>query len=167
MKESRQVHAVGTLRAESGKPAGKRKNGLPFYTHLPGNLFRFEEMPRPFQWENPPVEGKGIQEENANFLRLQSLMIFLLPLMVLKESAKGFVVEMLISAFSSVQFSCSIMSDSLRSNELQHAGLPVHHQLLEFTQTHVHQVSDAIQPFHPLSSPSPPASNPSQHQSLF
>ena len=46
-------------------------------------------------------------------------------------------------------------------------GLRVHHQLPEFTQTHVHQVSDAIQPSHPLSSPSPPAPNPSQHQSLF
>ena len=46
-------------------------------------------------------------------------------------------------------------------------GLPVHHQLPEFTQTHVHQVGDAIQPSHPLSSPSPPASNPSQHQGLF
>ena len=46
-------------------------------------------------------------------------------------------------------------------------GLPVHHQLPEFTQTHVHRVSDAIQPSHPLSSPSPPASNPSQHQSIF
>ena len=45
-------------------------------------------------------------------------------------------------------------------------GLPVHHQLLEFTQTHVHRVSDTIQPPHPLSSPSPPAPNPSQHQSL-
>ena len=45
--------------------------------------------------------------------------------------------------------------------------LPVHHQLPEFTQTHVHQVSDAIQPSHPLSSPSPPAPNPSQSQSLF
>ena len=44
---------------------------------------------------------------------------------------------------------------------------PVHHHLLEFTQTHVHRVSDAIQPSHPLSSPSPPAPNPSQHQSLF
>ena len=43
-------------------------------------------------------------------------------------------------------------------------GLPVHHQLTEFTQTHVHRVSDAIQPSHPLSSPSPPAPNPSQHQ---
>ena len=46
-------------------------------------------------------------------------------------------------------------------------GLPVHHQLPEFTQNHVHRVSDAIQPPHPLSSPSPPAPNPSQHQSLF
>ena len=46
-------------------------------------------------------------------------------------------------------------------------GLPVHHHLLEFTETHVHRVSDAIQPSHPLSSPSPPALNPSQHQSLF
>ena len=46
-------------------------------------------------------------------------------------------------------------------------GLPVHHQLPEFTETHVHRVNDAIQPSHPLSSPSPLASNPSQHQSLF
>ena len=46
-------------------------------------------------------------------------------------------------------------------------GLPVHHQLPEFTEIHVHRVSDAIQPSHPLSSPSPPAPNPSQHQSLF
>ena len=45
-------------------------------------------------------------------------------------------------------------------------GLPVHHQILEFTQTHVHRVGDAIQPSHPLSSPSPPAPNPSQHQSF-
>ena len=45
-------------------------------------------------------------------------------------------------------------------------GLPVHHQLPEFTQTHVYRVSDAIQPSHPRSSPSPPAPNPSQHQSL-
>ena len=46
-------------------------------------------------------------------------------------------------------------------------GIPVHHQLPEFTQTHVHYISDAIQPSHPLSSPSPLAPNPSQHQSLF
>ena len=46
-------------------------------------------------------------------------------------------------------------------------GLPVHHQLPEFTQTHIHQFGDAIQSYHPLSSPSPPAPNPSQHQGLF
>ena len=46
-------------------------------------------------------------------------------------------------------------------------GLPVHHQLPESTQTHVHQVGKAIQPSHPLLSPSPPAPNPSQHQGLF
>ena len=58
------------------------------------------------------------------------------------------------------------MSDSLRPHELQHTSLPVHHQLPEFTQTHIHRVSDTIQPSHPLSSPSPPAPNPSQHQSF-
>ena len=46
-------------------------------------------------------------------------------------------------------------------------GLPVHHKLLEFTQTHAHRVGDAIQPSHPLSPPSPPAPNPSQYQGLF
>ena len=66
----------------------------------------------------------------------------------------------------SVQFSRLVAPDSLRPHESQH-GLPVHHQLPEFTQTHHHPVSDAIQPSHPLSSPSPLATNPSQHQSLF
>ena len=65
------------------------------------------------------------------------------------------------------QITRSVVSDSLRPMNCSTPGLPVHHQLLEFTQTHVHRVSDAIQPSHPLSSPSPPAPNPSQHQSLF
>ena len=69
---------------------------------------------------------------------------------------------------ASVQFSCSVVSDSLRPMNCSTPGLPVHHQLPEFTQTHVHnQVSDAIQTSHPLSSPSPPAPNPSQHKGLF
>ena len=103
---------------------------------------------------------------------------------------------------SSVQFTPSVVSNSLQPHRRQHArspcpsaapracsvhfssvaqsypalcdpmncsmpGLPVHYQLPESTQTHVHQVGDAIQPFHPLSSPFPPAPNPSQHQSLF
>ena len=58
------------------------------------------------------------------------------------------------------------MSDSLRPHGLQQARLPVHHQLPELAQTHVHQVCDAIQPSHPLSSPSPLAFNLSQHQGL-
>ena len=65
---------------------------------------------------------------------------------------------------SSVAQSCPTLSDPLNRRT---PDLPVHHQLLEFTQTHVHKVSDAIQPSHPLLSPSPPAPNPSQHQSLF
>ena len=66
--------------------------------------------------------------------------------------------------FSSVAQSCLTLCDPMNRST---PGLPVHHQLLEFTQTHVHWVSDAIQPSHPLSFPSPPAPNPSQHQSLF
>ena len=61
----------------------------------------------------------------------------------------------------------SVVSDSLRPHGLQHPGLPVHHPLPEFTQTHVHHVGDAIQPSHPLSSPSPPTVNLSQHWGLF
>ena len=66
--------------------------------------------------------------------------------------------------FSSVAQSCLTLCNPMNRST---PGLPVHHQFLEFTHTHVHQVSDAIQPSHPLSSPSPPAPNPSQHQSLF
>ena len=67
--------------------------------------------------------------------------------------------------FSSVR--CSVVSDSLRPHESNVPGLPVHHQLPEFTQTHIHRDCDAIQPSHPLSSPSPPAPNPSKHQGLL
>ena len=66
--------------------------------------------------------------------------------------------------FSSVSQSCPTLCDPMNHST---PGLPVHHQLPEFTQIHVHWVGDAIQPAYPLSSPSPPASNPSQHQSLF
>ena len=66
--------------------------------------------------------------------------------------------------FSSVSQSCPTLCDP---NNCSTPGLPAHHQLLEFTQTHVHWVSDAIHPSHPLLSPSPPAPSPSQHQGLF
>ena len=66
--------------------------------------------------------------------------------------------------FSSVAQSCPTLCDPMKCSM---PGLPVHHQLPEFTQTHDHWVSDAIQPSHPLSSPSSPVPNLSQHQSLF
>ena len=69
--------------------------------------------------------------------------------------------------FSSVQFSRSVCSTLCDPMNHSTPGLPVHHQLLEFTQTHAHPVGDAIQPSHHLSSPSPPAPNPSQRQGLF
>ena len=69
--------------------------------------------------------------------------------------------------FSSVQFSRSVCPTLCYPMNHSTPGLPVQHQLPEFTQTHVHRVGDAIQPSHPLSSPFPPAPNPSQHQSLF
>ena len=68
-----------------------------------------------------------------------------------------------VQLVSSVTQSCPTLCDPMNRST---PGLPVHHQLPEFTQIHVHRVSDAIQPSHPLSSPSPPAPNPSQHQSF-
>ena len=76
-----------------------------------------------------------------------------------KERKMG---ELLVQ-FSSVAQSCLTLCDPMNRSM---PGLPVHHQLLEFTQTHIHWVGDAIQPSHPLSSPSPPAPNPSCPQSL-
>ena len=84
------------------------------------------------------------------------LLIFLSAVLI---SAISLVVQ-----FSSVAQSCPTLCDPMNRST---PGLPVHHQIPEFTQTHVHRVDDAIKPSHPLSSPSPPAPNPSQHQSLF
>jgi len=70
-----------------------------------------------------------------------------------------------INQFINVQFSSVIQPCPTLYNPMNRStpDLPVHHQLPESTQTHVHRVGDAIQPSHPLSSPSPPAPNPSQH----
>ena len=71
---------------------------------------------------------------------------------------------LLLVQFSSVPQSCLTLCDSMNRST---PGIPIHHQLLESTQTHVHWVSDAIQACHPLLSPSPPTLNLSQHQVLF
>ena len=79
-------------------------------------------------------------------------------------SLKSFII-LFIHSFSSVAQSCPTLCDP---KDCSTTGLPVpHHQHPEFIQTHVHQVGDAIQPSHPLSSPFPPAFNLSQHQGLF
>ena len=91
---------------------------------------------------------------NFPLFHFQLLMIFLKSIKEKQSSVQ----------FSSVAQSCPTLYDPMN---LSTPGLPVHHQLPEFIQTHVHWVGDAIQPSHPLSSPSPSAPNPSQHQSLF
>ena len=85
-------------------------------------------------------------------------------LLTAKPQARGSQASFEFSQFSSVTQSCPTLCDPMNCST---PGLPVHHQLPEFTQTHVHRVGDAIQPSHPLSSPSPPALNLSQHQGLF
>ena len=85
----------------------------------------------------------------------------------LKKTAQNYTAHICFNIsvqFSSVAQSCLTLCDPMNCST---PGLPVHHQLPEFTQTHVHLLSDAIQPSHPLSSPSPRAPNPSQHQGLF
>ena len=86
-------------------------------------------------------------------------MILILPIHIFKYWDFSVSVQ-----FSSVAQSCLTLCDPMNRST---PGLPVHHQLPEFTQTHVHRVGDAIQASHPLSSPFPPAPSPSQHQSLF
>ena len=88
---------------------------------------------------------------------------FYLNSWVIPDGLKNIFIPLLIDllTFQSVQFSRSVMSNSLQPDELQHASLPVHQQLPEFTQTRVHRDDDAIQPSHPLLFPSPPAPNPS------
>ena len=90
-------------------------------------------------------------KENFYYWRLFSLFSFLFLVVTSVQ-------------FSSVAQSCPILCNPMNCST---PGLSVHQQLLEFTQTHVHRVGDAIQPSHPLSSLSPPAPNPSLHQSLF
>ena len=95
-------------------------------------------------WEDPLEKGKATQF---------SILAWRIP----------WTVEFISVQFTSVTQYCLTLCDRMNCST---PGLPVHHQLLEFTQTYVHRVSDAIQPSHPLLSPSPPAHNPSHHQSF-
>ena len=87
-----------------------------------------------------------------------ALFYFSSPILTPKDN------QLLMLQIRSVAQSCPTLCDPMNPST---PGLPVHHHLPEFTQTYIHRVSEAFQPSHPLSSPSPPAPNPSQHQSLF
>ena len=86
------------------------------------------------------------------------------PLKLSHRLSNWWLKEILELVFSSVAQPCPTLCDPMNCSR---PSLPVHHHLPEFTQIHVHRVRDAIQPSHPLSSPSPPVPNLSQHQSLF
>ena len=106
---------------------------------------------------------------NKPLLKTSNVLILAMDVKVGGKKCKNYVATPKIGTetntqFSSVAQSCPTLCDPVNRST---PGLPVHHQLPKFTQTHVHRVSDAIQPSHTLSSPSPPAPNPSQHQSLF
>ena len=96
---------------------------------------------------------------------LAGVLIFILAFKTLWDNK----FLLFFSHFSSVQFSSVTQSCPTLWDPMNHSmpALPVHHQLLEFTNTHARRVGDAIQPSHALSSPSPPAPNPSQHEDLF
>ena len=101
-------------------------------------------LAHPIFWQNDFYFGNRLHSVNINHS----------PIFILLPSVQ----------FSSVTQSCQTLCDPM---DCRTPGLPVHHQLLELAQTHVHWVGDAIQPSHPLLSPSPPAFNLSQHHGLF
>ena len=112
------------------------------------------------------VSGDYFSSGNSMQLDVRAIMqLFLLCTLDILQSLNFLFWKLRhLVQFSSVTQSCSTLCDLMNRST---PGLPVHHQLPEFTQTHVHWVGDAIQPSHPLSSPSPPAFNLSQHQGLF
>ena len=134
---------------------------LTLWTNLPGSSVH--GISRQEYWEQflyrglpcPPPEDLSYPEIELASLRSPALAggFFTISVTCLSDTQ-----------FSSVAQPCTTLCNPMNRSM---PGPPVHHQLLEFTQTHVHRISDAIQPSHPLASPSPPAPNPSQHQSLF
>ena len=139
-------------------------NPLPFLSYNVLSLIG-QNIPT-IQWhQNSPMAQKVVKI--AYFYLNIYIISFCTPLLTIKISQhkwKKFSALLSVIQFRSVAQSCPTLCDPINHST---PGLPVHQQLLEFTQTHVHQVGDAIQTSHPLSSPSPPAHNPSQHQGLF
>ena len=140
-----------------------------------GRQMQLSPVPMRYWFQNPPQIHKI---HGCPSIKVLYLHIAYAHLLIYYESSLGCLIQCnyyinncklnkcYVSSsvqFSSVAQSCPTLCDPMNCST---PGLPVHHQLPEFTQTHVHRVGDAIQTSHPLSSPSP-APNPSQHQSLF
>ena len=135
------------------------------------SLSKFREMVEDREAWRTAVRGVAKSQTRQNNLKTIKLLGIHYILSSLREledesSITRSSINLFLSnfQFSSVAQSCPTLRDPMNHST---PGLPVHHQLPQFTQTHVYRVSDAIQPSHPLSSPTPPAPNPSQHQSLF
>ena len=113
-------------------------------------------------WEEAFPIRPGKASEMAGCLIQEITPRFRIPTSVGWDNSPDFIADLIqqickaLNQFSSVSQSCPTLCDPL---DWSTPGLPVHHQLLEFTQTHIHWVGDAIQPSHPLSSPSPPTFN--------
>ena len=147
-KGTRSLHGSGCLLLPWTRPSG-----LHLHSAAPEPRLLCSALPYPLALSTIPADCQDQHELGARRGQLRAWPIGWPPLFVC------------LIQFSSVQS----LSRARLCNPMNCStpGLPVHHQPLEFTQIHIHRVSDAIQPSHPLSSPSPPAPSPSQHQSLF
>ena len=132
----------------------------PMYCSLPGSSIQGILQPRLLEWVAIAFSkclGYSASKEHYLFSNCKYIL-------EAKQNGNSKSIKMKFSSVNSVAQLCLTLFDTMNCSM---PCLPVHHQLPEFTQTHIHRAGDAILPSHPLSSPSPPASNLSQHQTLF
>ena len=132
-------------------------------------LHQTGSSPALFHWGTPALRDYALYITGFQYIISQWMNEWIPITYTSFISTGNSVINKIVIALSSVQFSSVTQSCPTLCNPMNRStpSLPVHHQLPESTQTHVHRVGDAIQTSHPLLSPSPPAPNPSQHQGLF